>query len=178
MVTKKLSALLFCFFVITSCVNNLDFSQIEEYSISPKYTVSLAYFTILPFQFFDPSGAQVTERSDITDFRGFENSYAKDNLLKLDFYVEIKNEFDRDLTIQISFLDDNMNVTHRFDDLKVNANNLNYKFDETIEVSTNPNIKSTTKVRIALIDNSARPLNASSKTEFEFKSSVKIYMNV
>ena len=178
MVIKKLSPILFCFFLITSCVNNLDFSQIEEYSISPEYTVSLAYFTILPFQFFNQSGVQVTERSDITDFRIFENSYAKDNLLKLDFYVEVKNEFDRDLTIQISFLDDNMNVTHRFDDLKVDANNLNYKFNQTIAVSSNPNIKSTTKVKVVLIDSSARPLDASAKTEFEFKSSVKIYMNV
>lgn len=178
MLIKKLSAILFCFFVITSCVNNLDFSQIEDYSISPEYTVSLTYFTISPPQFFDQAGVQLPERSDITDFRVFENSYARDNLLKLDFYVEIKNEFDRDLTLQISFLDDNMNVTHRFNDLKVKANNLNYKFDETIEVRINPNIKSTTKFRVVIIDNSAKPLDASAKTEFEFKSSVKIYMNV
>ena len=175
---RKLSLLLFCFFVTTSCVNDIDLSQIEEYSISPEYTVSLAYFTILPFQFFNQSGVQVTERSDITDFRVFENSYAKDNLLKLDFYVEIRNEFDRDLTLQISFLDNSMNITHRFDDLKVNANNLNYKFDETIEVSTNPNIKTTTKIKVVILDNSAGPLDVSAKTEFEFKSSVKIYMNV
>lgn len=178
MVIKKLSAMLFCFFVITSCVNNLDFSQIEEYSISPEYTVSLTYFTISPPQFFNQAGLQLPEISDITDFRGLENSYARDKLLKLDFNVEIKNEFDRDLTIQISFLDDNMNVTHRFNDLKVNANNLNYTFDETIEVSTNPNIKTTTKIKVLILDNSAVPLDASAKTEFEFKSSVKIYMNV
>jgi hypothetical protein len=71
-----------------------------------------------------------------------------------------------------------MNVAHRFEDLKVNANNLNYKFEETIEVSTNPNIKTTTKVRVVIIDKSASPLDASVKTEFEFKSSVKIYVNV
>jgi hypothetical protein len=178
MVMNKLSALLFCFFVTTSCVDDLDFSQIEDYSISPEYTVSLTYFTILPPQFFNLAGVQLPEISDITDFRGFENSYARDKLLKLDFYVEIKNEFDRDLTIQISFLDDSMNVAHRFEDLKVNANNLNYKFEETIEVSTNPNIKTTTKVRVVIIDQSASPLDASVKTEFEFKSSVKIYVNV
>ena len=178
MVIKKLSAMLFCFFVITSCVNNLDFSQIEEYSISPEFTVSLAYFTISPPEFFNGAGAQLPKISDITDFRGFENSYARDKLLKLDFNVEIKNEFDRDLTIQISFLDDNMNVTHRFNDLKVNANNLNYTFDETIEVSTNPNIKTTTKIKVLILDNSAVPLDASAKTEFEFKSSIKIYVNV
>ena len=178
MVMRKLGALLFCFFVTTSCVNDIDLSQIEEYSISPEYTVSLTYFTISPPEFFNGAGAQLPEISDITDFRGFENSYARDRLQKLDFNVEIKNEFDRDLTIQILFLDDNMNVTHRFDDLKVNANNLNYKFDETIEVSTNPNIKTTTKIKVVILDNSAGPLDVSAKTEFEFKSSVKIYMNV
>jgi len=178
MLISKLSLILFCFLVITSCVKNLDFSQIEEYSISPEYTVSLTYFTILPFQFFNKAGVQEAEKSDITDFRVFENSNVRDKLVKLHFYVEIKNEFDRDLTLQISFLDDNMNVTHRFNDLKVIANNLNYQFDETIDVSANPNIKSTTKVRVVVIDNSAKPLNDSAKTEFEFKSSVNIYMNV
>jgi hypothetical protein len=178
MVMKKLSAILFCFFVITSCVDDLDLSQIEDYSISPEYTVSLTYFTISPPAFFNQAGTQISERSDFIDFRVFENSYARDHLLKLDFYVEIKNEFDRDFTLQISFLDNSMNITHRFDDLKVNTNNLNYKFYETIEVSTNPNIKSTTKVRVVIIDNSVKPLDASAKTELEFKSSVKIYMNV
>ena len=174
---KKLIPIFFCLLTITSCVDNLDFSQIEDYSVTPKYTVSLTYFTILPFQFFNQSGIQEFQKTDITDFRVFENSYTRDNLVKVDFNVEIKNEFDRDFTLKIAFLDGNNNLTHRFKEIKVNANNLNYKFDETIEVSVNPNIKNTTKVRVTIIDNSALPLDATDTTEFEFKSSAKIYID-
>ncbi|ARV16681.1 hypothetical protein [Polaribacter sp. SA4-12] len=174
---KKLIPILFYLLAITSCVGNLDFTQIEDYSVTPEYTVSLTYFTILPFQFFNQSGIQEFEKTDITDFRIFENSYIRKNLVKVDFNVEIKNEFDRDFTLQIAFLDDNNNLTHSFKEIKVKANNLNYKFDETVEVSTNSNIKNTTKVRVTVIDISAKPLDALGTTEFEFKSSAKIYID-
>jgi hypothetical protein len=174
---KKLIPILFCFLAMTSCVDNLDFSQIEEYSLTPEYTVSLTYFTVLPFQFFNQAGIQESVKSDITDFRVFENSYTRDHLVKVDFNVEIKNEFDRDFTLQITFLDNNMNVTHRFNEINVNANNLNYKFDETVEVSTNPNVKNTSRVRVVIIDNSTTPIDASATTEIEFKSSAKIYID-
>ena len=174
---KKLIPILFCFLAITSCVDNLDFSQIEDYSITPEYTVSLTYFTVLPFQFFNQAGVQESQKSDITEFRVFENSYTRKNLVKVDFSVEIKNEFDRDFTLQITFLDDNNNLTHRFNEIKVNANNLDYKFDETVEVRTNPNVKNTTKVSVDIIDNSSLPIDPSDTTEFEFKSSAKIYID-
>jgi hypothetical protein len=174
---KKLIPILFCFLAITSCVDNLDFSQIEDYSITPEYTVSLTYFTVLPFQFFNQFGIQESQKSDITEFRVFENSYTRKNLIKVDFSVEIKNEFDRDFTVQITFLDDNNNLTHRFNEIKVDANNLSYKFDETVEVRTNPNVKNTTKVRVDIIDNSSEPIDHSDITEFEFKSSAKIYID-
>ena len=174
---KKIIPILFCFLAITSCVDNLDFSQIEDYTITPEYTVSLTYFTVLPSQFFDQSGVQVSENLDVTDFRVFDNSYTRDNLVKVDFDVEIKNEFNRGFTLQIAFLDDNNNLTHSFKEIKVNANDLNYKFSETVQVSTNPNIKNTTKVRVTVIDNSTVPLDSSATTELEFKSSAKIYID-
>lgn len=174
---KKLIPILFCFLAITSCVDNLDFSQIEDYSVSPEYTVSLTYFSILPFQFYNLAGNQESQKTDITDFRVFQNSYIRKNLVKVDFNVEIKNEFDRDFTLQIDFLNENMNLTHSFNELKVNANNLNYTFDETVEVRTNPNIKNTTRVRVIVIDNSSAPIDPSDTTEFDFKSSAKIYID-
>jgi hypothetical protein len=174
---KKLMSILFCFLAMISCVDNLDFSQIEDYNITPEYTVSLTYFTVSSAQFFNQAGVQESIKSDITGFRIFDNSFTKENLVKLDFNVEIKNEFDREFTLQIDFFDDNNNLTHRFNEIKVNASNLNYKFQETVEVRANPNIKNTTIVRVVIIDNSAEPLDASATTEFEFKSSAKIYID-
>ena len=178
MAPKKIITLLFCFLCITSCVEELDFSQIEDYNATPVYEGSIAYFTIKPIQFFNQSGAQETERTDVTDFRIFDNSYLRKNLVKMDFHLEIKNEFDRGVTIQIEFLDDNSSPTHIFQEIKVDAKNLDYKFDESIEVSVNPNIKNTTKVKVYLkIDNPTTPLDPNDTSEFEFKSSAKIYID-
>ena len=174
---KKLILLFFCFLAMSSCVDELDFSQADDYNITPENTVSLTYFTVLPFQFFNLSGVQESEKSDTTDFRLFDNSYIRDNLVKLDFNVEVKNEFNRSFTVQIVFLDANNNITHRFNEIKVGANNLNYIFFESIEIGTNQNIKNTTRVRVIIIDNLGTSLNPSDTTEFEFKSSVKLYLD-
>ena len=177
---KKIFPLLLCVLVTFSCADDLDFSQVNDYSATPEYTGSITYFTILPIQFFDQSGVQQTEKTDVTAFRIFDNSYLRDNLVKVDFYVEIKNEFDRGFTIQIDFLDDNDSnlPTHIFKEINVSANNLDYKFNETIEVSSNPNIKKTTRVRVKVkVDTSTTPLNPSDTSEFEFKSSAKIYID-
>ena len=178
MFPKKIVALLFCFFSIVSCVDNLDFSQIEDYSATPEYTSSLTHFTILPIQFINQAGTQLTERTDVTEFRVFENVYLRNNLIKVDFNVEVKNEFDRSFTLQIDFLDSNNSATHSFKEIKVNANNLDYKFTETVEVSSNTNIKNTTKVKITVkMDNGTTPLDPNDKSEFKFKSAVKLYID-
>ncbi|KGL62824.1 hypothetical protein [Polaribacter sp. Hel1_85] len=178
MTPKKIFPFLCCFFFIVSCTDNLDFSQIEDYNATPEYTTSLTYFTVLPFQFFNQLGVQENEKTDITDFKIFENSYFRDNLVKIDFNVEIKNEFDRDFTIQIVFLNQNNSATHTFQEINVNANNLDYKFQETVEVSTNSNVKNTVKVRITVkIVNSTVQLDPADTSEFEFKSSAKIYID-
>jgi len=37
----------------TSCVDKLDFSQVDDYTASPVYTSSLAYFTLTSSSFID-----------------------------------------------------------------------------------------------------------------------------
>lgn len=175
---RKIYPLLLILMFLFSCVDKLDLSQIEDYNATPEYIASLTYFKVLPFQFFNQLGVQESERTDITDFRVFENDFLRKNLVKIDFFVEIKNEIDKDFTMQIEFLDNNNNLTHRFQDINVSANDLDYKFDETIEVSSNPNIKNTIKIKVTVkIDNPNPPLNPVDNSEFEFKSSAKIYID-
>ena len=163
---------------LSSCSDNLNFNQLDDLVITPVYTSSLAYFTILPFQFFDETGTvQQSEISDISGFRVFENIYIKNNLVRIDFNVEVKNEFERDFTLNVEFLDDNNNITYKFSPLNIDATNLDYTYLEEIDVVANKNIKNTTQVKInARIENSTTPLNASDTKEFEFKSAVTLYI--
>jgi hypothetical protein len=167
-----------CILLIVSCSKKLDFDQLDDYVLTPVYTSSLGYFTILPIQFFDETGTvEQTEISDLSGFRVFENTFLKNNLVKLDFNVEIKNEFDRNFRLNVEFLDDNDNITHKFSTLNINANNLNYTNLEEIDVLTNLNIKNTTQVKVnAILESSTEPLNSASTSEFEFKSAVTIYI--
>ena len=68
MFSKKLVLFLSCFSSMISCVDDIDFSQIEDYYTVQEITSSLTYFTITPIQFFNQAGVQETERTDITDF--------------------------------------------------------------------------------------------------------------
>jgi hypothetical protein len=161
-----------------SCSEKLDFSQLEDYRITPEYTVSLTYFKITPIQFFNATGVQESERTDITDFRIFENSFSRNNLVKIDFHVKVKNQINKDFTMQVEFLDENRNLTYKFQDIDVSANNLNFDFTETIDVTSNANVKNTSKVKILVkINNTNPPLNPLDTSEFEFKSSAKIYID-
>lgn len=165
-------------FALLSCSEKLDFSQIEDYKATPEYTVSLTYFKIRPIHFFNQSGVQESERTDVTDFRVFENNFLRNNLVKVDFNVEIKNEIDKDFTIEATFLDSNNNLTHRFQNMNVNASDLNFKFNETIDVTLKPGVKNTTKVNIKIkVNNPNPPLIPTDTNEFEFKSSAKIYID-
>ena len=82
MFVKKIISFILLFSIL-SCAETLDFSQIEDYRATPEYTFSLTYFKITPIQFFNQSGIQESERTDITDFRVFDNDFLRNNLVKI-----------------------------------------------------------------------------------------------
>ena len=177
MFVKKIISFILLFSIL-SCAETLDFSQIEDYRATPEYTFSLTYFKITPIQFFNQSGIQESERTDITDFRVFDNDFLRNNLVKIDFNVEVSNQINKGFTMEVAFLNENQGVTHKFQDIVVNSNTKNFKFLETIDVTTKPNVKNSTKIKIVVkMNNSNPPLSASDTSEFEFKSSAKIYID-
>ncbi|MEE9408758.1 MAG: hypothetical protein V3V28_11865 [Polaribacter sp.] len=171
--------LLFFLLAFISCADNLDFNQIDDYNATPAITSSLIYFTVLPIQFFDATGtALVFEVIDESEIRVFDNDFVRDKFVKVDFNIEIKNEFDRDFAIQIDLLNGNNTITHRFDELEILANNLTFTNKQTVEVSANLNIKNSTRIRVTIkIENTTTPLDKENTDKFEFKSSATIYFN-
>jgi hypothetical protein len=166
-----------CFFVLSSCYESLDFNQVDDYVSKPVFTSALTYFTLFPTQFFDSNGNQKNSVSDITNFDGFQNKFVKDNLVKLDFNAEIKNEFDREVIIQIDLLNNNNAITYVFDPIIVESGSLNYLFFKEIEIATNRNILNTEKVRITVSANyTGVPMNANDISEFKFKSSLTAFI--
>lgn len=175
---KRFIALVLILFTMSCVEDSIHFSQIEDYRATPTFITSVSFFKVKPIQFFNELGVQEAERTDITDFKIFENDFLRKNLVQIDFNVEVRNEIGKDFTMQVEFQDENGNLTYRFQDINVEANNLDFKFEEAIDVTVNTNLKNTSKVKILVrMDNPNPPLNPFDEEEFQFKSSAKIYID-
>lgn len=170
--------LFLCLLVLFSCSQSLDFDQIEEYSAKPSFSVALASLTLDSSNFIVSSGIPVITVIDKqSDFKLFDHSFIKQNLVKLDFNFEIRNEFNRDFTMEISLLDENNLLVYKLQDLKINAKNLLFKQEEIISVAVNPNIVNFTKVDVKLVlDDATNPITASDIGKLIFESSITVHL--
>lgn len=167
-----------CAFMFFSCSQSLDFNQIDEYTIKPAFSVSLTFFTIDATSFESVAGAPpITEISQKSDVKIFESGFIKDNLQQLDFEFEVKNEFSRDFTMEILLLDEDDNLIYKLQDLKISANNLNFKQKEVIDITKNTNVVNFTRVEVKLsLDDKVTPVDASDIGQINFKSAATIYI--
>lgn len=175
---QKISLIL-SLFILNSCYESLDFNQIDDYVSKPVFTSALTFFKVIPAKFFDSSGTiQQNSITDVSDFEIFQNSFIRDNVVKIVFNAETKNEFDRDVTIQVDLLNENNTSVYSFTPIFVESNNINPPlFTEEIVIASNLNILNTTQVRIrAKLENTGTQMNPNDTSEFEFKSSVTFYI--
>ncbi|TXD46636.1 hypothetical protein [Polaribacter sp. IC073] len=164
-----------CAFLFFSCSQSLDFDQIEDYTSESSFSLSLAFFTIDATNFTAAVGAPII--TEISDFKLFENSYIKENLIKLDFDIEIRNDFNRDFTMKISLLDKDDTLIYELQHLKVAANKLDFKHKEFIDIAIYPNVKHFSRVEIKLsLDDKLTPVEATDIGEINFKSAAIIHL--
>jgi hypothetical protein len=165
-------------FLFFSCAESLDFNQIDDYVNKPIFTASLTYFTVVPADFFDSTGTiQQNSISETTNFDLLNSQFVKENLVKLDLDVAIKNEFNREVTIRVEFLNNNNLTVYSFTPIIIQGNALNFKYIEEIDIVSNPSILNTNQVKItAELENTGIQLNLNDPSKFEFKSSVTMYI--
>ena len=178
MKSLRLSSFLLSLILFCSCSQSLDFDQIESYTIKPSIPASLAFFKIAAANFSAPAGGPiVTEITKIIDFKLFESTFVRENTVSLDFEFEVDNKFNRSFTVEILLLDANDNLIYEFKDLKISANNLNFKQKEIINIAANQNIINFTKAWFTIrLDDISTPIVTSSLGLIEFKSAAVIYL--
>ena len=172
-------ALIFSLFILISCAESLDFDQIEAYTLKPVFTTALVSFNAKPIQFFDSSGTiQKNSASDVFEFKGFDENYLRNNVVKLIFNAEFKNEFDRDVTIQVDFLNRSNIIIYSFSPIFVESFDVNpAPFEEEIIIANNLQVLNATQVKItASLENTTTQLNPTDTSEFDFKSSVTLFI--
>jgi len=134
-------------FLFTSCLNNVNFNQIEDLSAEQVVKSSIVFFTLNQFHFLTNN---VEDRviTDVLPFSFLDNPYLIDNLESAEIEFRINNQFNRDFTVDFEFLDENNVATLSFSTFNIASNNLNFVRKETILVSGNTQFLTSKKIRI------------------------------
>lgn len=170
---KRISLIVFLIFMVfSSCQNNLTFDNI---SIEPEPIVTLPFlsFDLTQNNFYDfNSNTEVLMISDTTRYTFFQEGIVRDHLYEMDWFFELRNQFNRDFILQMSFLNDNNQTTHTFDDITIFANSGTLDFFEKVEVGNSPDFLNSTKfvLTMNLIPDASNPIDPNQDELFEFKS--------
>lgn len=167
--------------ILSSCVKNLDFDQIDNFSARPVFESSLVYFTLDQVDFFDlvNSVEVVTPIDDTSGFTVLKSKFFRDNLIKAELNFEVNNQFNRRFTVNITFLNDANIETHKFNPIVVTENNQNFSQLETINISNNPQFLASTKIRISIAlspSSDGSVIDPTIEQKLEFKSSGTFYI--
>ena len=165
------SLLLLLVLLFNSCTEDLTFDNIAL-NPRPIFTSPIVFFTLDQNDFYDSDiGAEIPIVNPVFDFRLFENTSLTDRLLRFELNAEIDNQFDRDILIRISLLDENNQETISFGNASIGAGTNDYEFVRAINIANNPSFSSSTKIRVSvLLSSSANTIDPNIPREFNFKS--------
>ncbi|AXT19200.1 hypothetical protein D7030_13745 [Flavobacteriaceae bacterium AU392] len=142
----------FCIFN-TSCIEDIDFDQVDDLSLTPVLVSSLAFFdTPADVFILDPGQSNVT-RDTLTNIGIFNDPFVVDELIRAEFLFEITNSINREFQTQVDFLNDDLELQHTFIiDVAASPNNeeLITEHIEVFENDTLDALKASTQVFFTL----------------------------
>lgn len=170
-------SLFLLFATFQSCVDNLNFDQIE-YSATPVFNGPIIFFDLNQNNFIDPNtNSEINTVIDEADFTYLDASVVRDNLERVELSFEINNQFDRNFSLSIQFLDENNIPTHPVITFDANPNELLVPPVETIVIANNQAFLRTKKVLIRIeLSPGATPLSPNIIQNLSFKSSGTFYV--
>ena len=171
--------LLFILPLIVSCVDNADFNQIQV-DLEPIVNTPLVYFELDQLDFLDDTGVtEVTLVSDVTDIDVFQTNIFRENLTRLDLFVNIQKDFPRGFRVKVIFLNDNLVPTYQLQDILFSSSSSELDSRQNIEIADNPDILNTTKMRVELelLGPSSNAVDPDVQWDLEFKSAGVFYLD-
>lgn len=177
---KTPSILLFLFLLLSSCLNNLDFDNIDI-DHNPVLNGPFLSFTLNQTDFFDSVNnvENLTITTVVGEFDILQSDDVSNNLVRAEFDMIISNQFNRNLTVIIDFLDEFDNFTHRAAPFTVVAGNTNFFTEIDISVVDNPAFLRTRRVSVEIrMTASSTMLDPTIPREISFKSSGKYFLNL
>lgn len=175
---NSLKYIFFLLLIQTSCVKDVDFDQVSEFTLTPVFRSAFTYFTATPAKFYDSTGT--IQQDTITDtgtIDFFQDQLIEESLVQLDFLVEASNQFNRDITISIRFLNPSNVPLYSLTPLLISSGELSFNNTEVINLTLNPQVFETTKIEItAAVEDTGSPLDPNDTSEFNFQSELVFYV--
>lgn len=94
-----------------SCASDLDFDQVNTVKLEPVFVANLAYFNV-PAADFVTNGQEQNTVFDTPTAEFFNDKFLKDNLKKVDFFIELENTINRAYVLDVAFLDNANNPVY------------------------------------------------------------------
>ncbi len=109
---KKILTLFVLTCSLLSCVDDVDFDQVDDLQIEPVIEASLVFFEEPASSFLDEDGAEAETVQDTVRIEVFSDEFVVDNVIRAEFLFEGVNTINRAYSADIDFLDDENNVLH------------------------------------------------------------------
>lgn len=107
--------LLSIFFVMTSCVKDMDLDQAQEIVIPPSVALDLIYSTIDSSDFFSTGASGSLVARDEVHLEFLDDDYIRDGLMRADYNFIFENSFTQTFNAKFTFLSENNLVKYRVD---------------------------------------------------------------
>lgn len=166
--------------MLSSCVDDISFDQIDTLTITPVVATALINANITQNDLVI-NGSEVGTISQTTVVSVFNNNIVRNDLDRIVFRFEVDNQFNRDFRVDVVFLDDNDNSTNNDIVLNIDANTINYIQENEIVISANPEFLDTRKiqVRVTLLPSSdGSSIDTNIPASFIFKSAGTFYFSI
>ncbi len=171
------------YFVIVSCVKDIDFDQVNDIEITPSTPISLVNFSIDEYQLLlaDLVTEITNEISDGVSFTPIGDSGVEKELEKVVFQFAAENEFNRGFVVEFVFLDSDNTPTHTPLNFNIQPYDLNFFYEEEILVAGNTRFLETTRVeaRLTLLPSTdGSTIDPSIPLTLKFKSGSVLYFRI
>lgn len=181
---KKIKNLaIFCLMLaLTSCVKDIDFNQANNLVLKPTYVASLLNFSFDQTSFFDKvTNSEIIAIKNKYRFSFTDDINAEGKVEKIILDFEFDNPFNREFDLEYTFFDVNDNSTYKSIKISIPANASNFKYQEEILVSNNPNLFNTSQLITLtklLPSTDASVIDVNTSKELKFTLSGTFYLKV
>jgi hypothetical protein len=167
------------FFFLESCVRDVDFDQVDDIEINTIHNVSLIHFDMESSNFLDDFGNEVLMSSDTIALPIFGGNYTVNYLNQAELKYKFSNSFDRNVSLEIEFLDVYNGSLFTLQKINIDVNISNFEVTQELDDFELQRFFDTERIVVNLkLSNSSLPLDKNQTYLFSSQMAVLLYYKV